>query len=272
MANPDAVGEDRGMVMPRMRVHRHAWLVVLAVGVFLNIVVLATLIATENPNFVPALILLGAAVVPATFLTFAAGRTVAWAVSGGVLGFTALFGGVIGIVAAGWLEYDTLRAMPWLGVVGVGLIEEAAKLLVPAVLLVALWRRRGGNAAVGLLVGIASGLGFAVLETMGYAFVTLIQSGGNLGDVEQVLFTRGVMSPAGHTAWAGLTCAALWAAYIAPTTRRWLAFAATFAAVVVLHALWDGLNSYIGYLVVGAVSAGWLLWRIHRLHRRPVTA
>ncbi len=243
---------------------RHAWIVVLAGGLALNVAVLVTVIATENPNFVPALILLGSAFVPATFLAFAAGRTAGWQVSGGLLGCIALVGGVVGIVFAGWFEYDEMRRMPWLGVAGVGLIEEAAKLVVPVAVLFAARRRRGGPAD-GLMIGMACGLGFAVLETMGYAFVTLIQSQGSIGAVEQILLVRGVLSPAGHTAWAGLTCAALWTFVLRPGLRTAAAFAATFAGVVIVHAAWDGFGNPVVYGVLGLVSVGWLLWRIRRI-------
>lgn len=47
---------------------------------------------------------------------------------------------------------------------------------------------------------------------MGYAFVVLIASKGNIGAVEQTLLLRGLLSPAGHMAWTGLVCAAIWQA------------------------------------------------------------
>ena len=55
---------------------------------------------------------------------------------------------------------------------------------------------------------------------MGYAFVTLIASGGNVNAVEQTLLIRGLLSPAGHMAWTGLACGALWATAAAPTGRN----------------------------------------------------
>jgi hypothetical protein len=60
-----------------MRDHsrRWAWLGVLVIGLILYVVVLRTLVHTQNPNFVPALILLGATVIPLAFLTFAQART-----------------------------------------------------------------------------------------------------------------------------------------------------------------------------------------------------
>src|SRR3954453_5592228 len=96
-----------------MRDHsrRWAWLGVLVVGLILYLVVLRTLVRTQNPNFVPALILLGATVMPLAFLTFAQARTGRWQVPGAALVVAAFFGGVIGTVVAGTLEYDTLRGL-----------------------------------------------------------------------------------------------------------------------------------------------------------------
>jgi uncharacterized protein (UPF0261 family) len=39
--------------------------------------------------------------------------------------------------------------------------------------------------------GVASGAGFAALETMGYAFVPLIQTRGDLGTVDGILCAGG---------------------------------------------------------------------------------
>jgi len=253
----------------RPRVRRWAWLPVLAGGLLLYFLVLAALIDTGNPNFVPSLILIGSAVFPAAFLAFAAARTAGWTVSGSVLAATALVGGVIGTVAAGWLEYDTLRRLDVGSLLGVGFIEETAKVIVPLVVLAATWRR-SRLPADGLMVGLASGLGFAVLETMGYAFVALVRSGGDLGAIDQLLLVRGLLSPAGHTAWTGLVCAAIWQVASRPGVRSVLALAATYLAVVVLHAAWDAIGNLVGYLIVGAISTGWILWRIRhtRVFRR----
>jgi protease PrsW len=257
----------------RSGLSRWAWAVVLGGGLMLYYLLLVTLAETDNPNFVPALILIGSAVTPAAFLAFAAGRATGWHVSGGTLAATALVGGVIGTVVAGWLEYDTLRRLSAAALLGVGFIEEAAKVIVPLIVLAATWRWRPGPAD-GLMVGMASGLGFAVLETMGYAFVALVRSGGSIGAVEQLLLVRGVLAPAGHTAWTGLVCAAIWQAAARPGARSVLALVATYLAVVVLHAAWDTLSSVVGYVVIGLISVFWVLWRIRhtRVFRPPAQA
>ena len=60
------------------------------------------------------------------------------------------------------------------------------------------------------MIGVATAAGFAGLETMGYGFVALLQSRGNLAVLNEVLILRGLISPAGHLAWTGLVTAALW--------------------------------------------------------------
>src|SRR5919205_4001105 len=120
-------GRGPGMLHAR----RWSWVLVLVVGIALYEVVLHGVAATGNPNFLPALILLGAAVVPAAFVTFIAGRRLQFDIGGGLVAGTALVGGVIGVVAAGVLEYRTLQRLGVLPLVAVGVIEEAAKLIVP---------------------------------------------------------------------------------------------------------------------------------------------
>jgi RsiW-degrading membrane proteinase PrsW (M82 family) len=242
---------------------------VLVAGLALYAGVLAALTDTGNANFVPSMILLGAVVVPATFLTFTAGRSGTWRVPAATLAGAALFGGVVGTVSAGLLEYDTVRGLDALPALGIGLIEESCKLIVPVVLLCWQAARRRLGPADGLVVGVAVGMGFAALETMGYAFTALITSGGDIGAVEQTLFARGLLSPAGHMAWTGLAAGALWRAAALRTTGSALTAPATFAAVVVLHTCWDGIGGLTAYLVIGVISVGWLLWELYRTRALP---
>jgi RsiW-degrading membrane proteinase PrsW (M82 family) len=238
---------------------------VLVVGWILYELVRAAVVTTGNPNLVPALILLGAAVFPLTFLAFISERRLVFGVGPGLVGMTALLGGVVGVVVAGTLEYDTLVGLGFVPMIAVGLIEEAAKLLVPAAVLLLLLRS-DRHPADGLLLGVASGAGFAVLETMGYAFVALIRSGGDLAVVNTVLFERGLLSPAAHMAWTGLAAAALWHAAIEHWNGRAVArFVGVFVLVVLLHAAWDSVASAWAYAVLALISLGLLTWTTHRL-------
>jgi RsiW-degrading membrane proteinase PrsW (M82 family) len=247
------------------RARRWSWVLVLIAGGGLFELVRRTIITTGNPNLVPSLILLGAAVIPSAFVAFVASRRLVFAVSGTAAVLTGLIGGVIGVVTAGVLEYRTLVRLGFMPMVGVGLIEEFAKLIVPAALLL-LYRRRNRHPADGLLLGIASGAGFAVLETMGYAFVTLIQSRGNLAVVDNVLFVRGILSPAAHMAWTGLTAAALWGAAIEHWRGRAVArFLGTYVVVVALHSSWDMAGNTVTYAVLAGIALVLLTITTHRL-------
>jgi RsiW-degrading membrane proteinase PrsW (M82 family) len=247
---------------------RHAWLGVLLVGTALFIAEERTLVSTGNPNLVPSAILLGASIVPLAFVAFVYGRRLPYRIPGAAVATAAFLGGVIGTIVAATLEFDAAHTLGGLPMLGVGLIEETSKLLVPLALLLVLRGYR--SRADGLLVGVACGAGFAALETMGYAFTTLIQSNGNLADTVDVLLLRGFLSPAAHMAWTGIAAAALYAAAATRRRREILQFVGAFAGAVVLHALWDSQTSLIGTAVIAVLSLGLLTYTAYRAApRRP---
>jgi RsiW-degrading membrane proteinase PrsW (M82 family) len=230
---------------------RLSWLLILVGGVIAYLVVLRTMVATSNVNFFPALLLIGAITVPVTVLVLAEGLGNSPLVPGWAVLLTAVVGGVVGVVAAGTLEYDTMRRLGAVPMLFVGVIEEAAKLIVP-VLLYLLWRPTDPRG--GVIIGVAAGTGFATLETMGYGFQALLAS-GNIAAVDGTLLLRGLLSPACHIAWTGMTVAMLWR--IRPARRRGravLAFLVTYLAAVVLHATWDGSSSLAVHVVVAVIG------------------
>ncbi len=242
---------------------RWGWVAVLAVGLLLFQLIHSALLSTGNPNLIPALLFFGAALTPAAFVAFVAGRRLDFGVGASVVGVTALVGGALGVTTAGFLEFRTLVVLDVLPTLAVGVIEEAAKLVVPLLLLLFVRHRHPGD---GLLVGVASGAGFAVFETMGYAFVALVQSGGDLHEVDQVLVLRGLLSPAAHMAWTGLTSAALWSA----SARHWRArpvalLVLVYAVAVALHTAWDSFDDDTVYAVLAATSLSLLVYTAHLL-------
>lgn len=239
---------------------RHVWMPVLIVGTALYVLVLQTLIHTQNPNFVPSLILLGAFLVPATFVTYIYQRVGAAGTNPGVIALSVLFGGVIGVVVAGRLEYDTVRRLGTVPVLWVGLIEEAAKLIVPIGILLLMSRR--ARPTNGLLLGVACGMGFAALETMGYAFVALLQSRGSINAVTEILLLRGVLSPAAHAAWTGLSTSALWRAAASRRLGAYGHFVLVYLGVAVLHACWDGIGTWWAYVILAVISLGLVRRRV----------
>jgi RsiW-degrading membrane proteinase PrsW (M82 family) len=215
-----------------VRILTRRWLRTFVAGLVLLYFTERVLVTTGNLNFVPSVILLGAFLVPVVFIAYLYEVT------------CFLWGGAVGTLVAGTLEYDLLRSLGVCALFGVGLIEESAKLIFPLIYFLA---GRYRSEASGILFGVASAMGFAALETMGYAFVTLLQSKGSLGALDEVLLVRGLMSPAGHAAWTGLVCAVLWRERLkvghAVLNRR---VVAAFLTAVILHALWDTFNSLQG--------------------------
>lgn len=252
---------------PRLR--RHGWLLVLLVGLALVVLQVRTEQVTGDPFLVPTVILLGSALVPATAVAFVRGRRLPFTVSTGLLAGVAFFSGVLGTVIAARLEsrFGLGAGSGTAGYFGAAVVEESAKLLVPLVLLLVLRHRFGS--ADGLLVGIAAGAGFAVLETMGYAFAaTLGLDGRNVG-VVGILEERGLLSPAGHLTWTALIVTALYAGAAAGwTVPRVLRLVGAFVLAVVLHGLWDSVGSVPADVVIGVLGLGALGLIAHRIARR----
>jgi hypothetical protein len=121
-------GKDGGVGLLRRR-----WFQLLASGLVLLLLVERTLVATGDPNYVPSVILLGALLVPITFVTYLYERLPSWDVSLPALAVCFLWGGILGTVVAGTLEYDVARTLGFLPKLAIGLVEESAKLIVPLV-------------------------------------------------------------------------------------------------------------------------------------------
>lgn len=249
-----------------MTVLRSGWLRTLVCGAAIYALLTAAAVNTQNVHLLPSVLVVGASLVPVTFVVYVFERLREQPVIVPALAITLAAGGSLGVTAASVLEYQTLRDLGTLPMLAVGLIEESVKLLVPALLLVRGRFRAPGH---GLLIGVTAGMGFAALETMGYGLVALIASHGQIAAAEEVLLLRGLLSPVGHAAWTGLVCAALWRAYWAPAgARSWRAPAAAFVVAVCLHALWDSLDSVAAHVALGALSGALLMTQV-RLTLRP---
>jgi len=236
---------------------RRPWVLTLIGGLVLWVALRWALVTTDNINLVPSLIVLGASLGPVVFVLYVyeRAREVPWP----VLLICFLAGGVLGVTAASVLEYRTLLELRALPTIAIGLIEESCKLVVPLAVFAAGRYRREAD---GLLFGVASGMGFAAFETMGYGLTALLLSHGRIDQVEQLLFARGVLAPAGHAAWTGLICATLWHARAYPSRISRAAVPIAFVTAVTLHALWDSLNAPLALVPVALVSYGLLAWRI----------
>jgi RsiW-degrading membrane proteinase PrsW (M82 family) len=85
-----------------------------------------------------------------------------------------VYGGILGVLAASILEPLLIPSLNILTVFLVGAIEEFVKIL--GVLVVARHRRHDMEPD-GLILGGAAGMGFAALESTGYAFSAFCTAG-----------------------------------------------------------------------------------------------
>ena len=118
-------------------------------------------------------------------------------------------------------------------------------------------------------------MGFAALESNGYAFTAFLGSRGNLSQVVAVTLLRGVLSPFGHGTWTAILCSVLFRESKPGRFRIDLKVIGAYMLVSILHSLWDGLPGVITVLfgsgldvVVGQVLIGiagllilWFRWR-----------
>lgn len=266
---PESTVVER-LIRTRHRAFPWRWLAVLGIGLALFAAVAAGVVTTDDPILVPSLLLVGAAVVPATLTTLVTEAEASSQLTLGRVLTAAVLGGVAGGVLAGVLEFATEGALGTLPYLTIGLIEESAKLAIPVALFA--WGKSRGRAVDGLVLGVAAGSGFAALETAGYGFVSLLEVHGQLAPVEGLLLTRALSSLGGHAAWTGLAAAA-WFGIRGTRKRRlgWVRFLATFAMVVCLHALWDADVGSGFYRWVGGFSfvllVGTAVWLHHKERR-----
>ncbi|MET7696644.1 PrsW family intramembrane metalloprotease [Streptomyces sp. NPDC005485] len=239
---------------PYPRIRAGLWRQCLGGGLALWALTAVVTYATRNTTLLPTLILLGGFLVPVTFVLWAYER------HGRDLGVHLilgcfLIGGTLGVLGASAMEYYLLH--PSLGMyVGVGLIEEAAKLAALMFVLRRHTRIRGLRA--GLVLGAAVGFGFAALESSGYAFNAAVSMKGvDLRALLETEILRGVLAPFGHGLWTAISGAVL-LAYRRPNGR--FHFAApvlgAYLGVSLLHALWDSTHGIAIWLVARLAGAG----------------
>jgi RsiW-degrading membrane proteinase PrsW (M82 family) len=224
----------------KINIFHQRWFQIAFGGILLFIVAEVAVIATGNALFLPTVILLGAFVIPVAFVAYFYEYVRDRDISLPLLTTCFMVGGIVGVIAAGLIEYGTLRSANVASLFAIGLIEETVKLIFPVIMFV-MWKSQ--HEADGLLFGVAAGMGFAALETMGYALVNLIQSGGSVGVLQQVLLIRGLLSPSGHAAWTGFVCAVLWRHRQQTGHLFGLSVIGAFLLAIALHSLWDIIGS-----------------------------
>lgn len=233
---------------------RTSWLRVLLIGLVLFIVTTIVMFWTNNPNLYPTVILIGNFLVPVTFVAFLYNHRHLSTLRLESVAICFVVGGILGVLGASILESLLLRgaANPNKGIplgsgLLVGFIEEGCKIIA----LVILARRlRHTSEMDGLLLGGAVGMGFAALESTGYAFTVFLLSHGVVGTsiVETVI--RGLLAPFGHGVWTGVLGAILFReSSTSNHFRITLPVILAYIGVSVIHGLWDGLPQTVFFII-----------------------
>ena len=119
---------------------KQRWFQVLIIGAALFFGTEQALKFTNNINYVPTVILLGAFLVPATFVAYfysqeqVLDKATHLAIPFSTITTSFLVGGVLGSVVAGFFEFTTLHVSNLSTLFSVAVIEEAAKLIFPVVI------------------------------------------------------------------------------------------------------------------------------------------
>jgi RsiW-degrading membrane proteinase PrsW (M82 family) len=237
---------------PRVRVG--LWRRCFGIGLALWVLTAMITYATKNTTLLPTLIMLGSFLVPVTFALWAYER------HGRDLGVHLILGcfltgGALGALGASATKGHLLH--PSLGMyVGVGLIGEAAKLAALVFVLRRHTRVRGLRA--GLVLGASVGLGFAAMESAGYAFNAAVSLHGvDLRALLETEILRGVLAAFGHGLWTAIAGAVL-LSYRHPNGRYELVspVLGTYLGVSLLHTLWDSTHGIALWLVARLSGTG----------------
>lgn len=232
---------------------RTGWLRVLLIGLLLFFMTTVIMFITRNPNLYPTVILIGNFLVPVVFVTFLYGHQHLSSLTPASIAQSFVIGGLLGVLGASVLE-PLLIATPTnpdqglsMGsALAIGLIEEGCKIL--AVIWLAR-RNRHTGAIDGLLLGAAVGMGFAALESTGYAFTAFLVSRGAIGASIAATVMRGLLAPFGHGVWTAILGAVLFRASAPYDFRFSGPVVVAYLFVALLHGLWDGLPRFL-YIIV----------------------
>lgn len=235
----------------------------------------------DNSTLMPAVMLIGALVIPFSLLTMYFELNIYRDVSFYRIIGIFLLGGAISLLftLVLYAVFPSGETFNILGASLVSVIEEIGKAFI--VIFILNRNKKNNTVLHGLLIGGAIGCGFAVFESAGYAFNVFLnvhdyntRAGmindylpwymqysyeDSIGAMNVNILLRSILSFGGHTAWAAIEGAAY-----AKEKKVNLEFLKIFAACFVLHAIWDVDTpfAYLKLLVLCFVAWGIIIWQI----------
>jgi RsiW-degrading membrane proteinase PrsW (M82 family) len=174
-------------------------------------------------------------------------------------------GGPVAVLVAHALQQGFPGIGPNAHTLLIGPIEESAKLLVPATLLIV--HRASQRGA--LICAVAAAASFQAIENVLMAWGAFGASGGGVASGAVVLAARGIVGSFTHCMWTS-TVAITWFGTCEvrgvlddPRTRRLLG---SLLAVAMLHSLWDvatGVDARLPAIAIAGVAFGGTLLAHH---------
>jgi protease PrsW len=232
------------------------WWAVFLIGLALWVAAVGSVFVTGDLIVLPTVFLLGSFLVPVTAVVWYLDHDSSPALSPQRIVSAFLIAGVLGILAASFLEFWLVYGPGLRGNLKVGLIEEFVK--GAGILALALGLRSYATRD-GMVLGAAVGFGFAALESSGYALASLfVVQGGHLAlSLSSVVFTelvRGVLAPFGHGLWSAILGGVIFHAARKGHLRLTWSVLVAFLGVSLLHGAFDIFGSITGYIVISIIG------------------
>lgn len=221
------------------------------IGMYIGVVLF------QNINFLPGLIFLGAVMVPATCLVFFWEMNAPQNISLYSVVKMFLIGGVLSLLVTS--VFYQIAGTSISSTIVVGIVEEVGKFVA------VFWFLRSKKYKYilnGMLIGAAVGAGFGAFETAGY----LLRSLSSFTLFNSTMFWRSILAPGGHVVWAALSGAAF---ALVKGDKKFdssmfgdFRFLRILMIVIVLHALWDGINWWMAGVPVAKIILTVISWVI----------
>jgi RsiW-degrading membrane proteinase PrsW (M82 family) len=215
---------------------------------------LAESLESSRHSAVPFLIALPLALLPVPFLIAVVllldrlepeprGNLVfAFAWGAGIAALLALVINTAGLVFITQPDLGTTTGQYVSATFGAPVVEESLK---GGVLLWLLWRRRQefDGPTDGIIYAAMVGLGFAMMENIGYYISALVRPAvGGVSLLGATFVFRGILSPFAHPAFTSMT--GIGVAYAATHRRSGWAVGVGLLGAMILHGLWNGLTAF----------------------------
>ena len=232
------------------------WWAVFLIGLALWGAAVGSVFVTGDLIVLPTVFMLGSFLVPVTAVVWYLDHAPDAALSPQRMVSAFLIAGVLGLLAAAFLEYWLVYGPGLRGNLKVGLIEEFVKGV--AIVLLALGLRSYTTRA-GMVLGAAVGFGFAALESSGYALAALIVVQGqhltlSFSDVIVTELARGVLAPFGHGLWSAILGGVIFHAARKGRLRPTPSVLIAYLGVSLLHGGFDIFGTIPAYIVISIIG------------------